>query len=98
MGADAWRVCPQCAAKFATETERMEREVNDKYGKVPAEEYVRLLSEYENRTGPSEALREDYQIWMDEDGVFNVQYRCECTECNFAFGYTHREIVFWEVA
>ncbi len=29
-----------------------------------------------------ETLREDYEQWMDEEGVYNLTYRCGC-KCGF---------------
>jgi hypothetical protein len=35
-------------------------------------------------------LREDYEVWLD-DGVFTVDYRCECYACHFKFKYHYVE-------
>jgi hypothetical protein len=89
MSADAWRVCPKCEVKREREIEEGWSKVEAAYGKIHSEEYIRLISEQNQREtaeGPH-TLREDYSIWMNEDGEFRVSYRGECDVCGFLFEY-----------
>jgi hypothetical protein len=89
MSADAWRVCPRCEVKRQKEIEDGQAAVEAAYGNVHSEEYIRLISEQnqlETERAP-ETLREDYEIWMDEDGKFSVSYHGGCATCGFSFEY-----------
>jgi hypothetical protein len=95
MSADAWRVCPECFRKWEAENELYHAQVEEAYGQVPAEQYIKMLAEDERRQNaePEETMREDYFIWMNEDGVFEVNYRALCTSCNFHFEYNYTQAV-----
>jgi len=41
----------------------------------------------------SETLREDFEVWMDEDGEFHVDYRSHCQVCGFGHKFAHTEKV-----
>ena len=77
MSADNWGICPKCyQSKF--------KKMKDSYGKVSQEEYLKMI----NRNPLLDAtLREDYEIWTDKDGTFNIIYNCHCEECNFTYKY-----------
>ncbi len=81
MSADNWGLCPNCN-KLARQTRIAA------YGKVSEDEYLALVeaSESEEHT-----LREDYEVWTDEDGVFTVDYRCGCAICKFHFEYKYTQ-------
>lgn len=34
-------------------------------------------------------LREDYEQWMDKDGMYRVHYSCRCQECGFNYKYEY---------
>ncbi len=36
-------------------------------------------------------LREDYEMWTDETGLFQVFYECSCKECGLEFKFEHKE-------
>lgn len=38
---------------------------------------------------PKETLREDYEQYMDEEGVYHCDYHCRCTECGFKWSFKH---------
>lgn len=85
MSADAWRVCPKCLNKAQKKKE-------SSYGKVSEEEYLRVLLELDNlENHETETLREDYEIFTDEDGLFYVSYSCSCSVCHFHFEYKHKK-------
>ena len=44
-------------------------------------------------TKPKNPLREYWDIGISEDGVLLVDYRCECSVCDFKFEYSHTEPV-----
>ncbi len=98
MSADAWRVCPKCNEAREKETLTMEADVEASYGKVPPEEYIRKLSELNSRKSLDEmgetTLREDYEIGIDEDGEFFINYRGGCTKCKFHFEYEFTKRVY----
>jgi len=90
MSANNWTVCPRCTQTYVSKIARAKQALNDSYGKVPIEEYERLLenlqtAQKENEEEP-ETLREDY-----EQGIYNGHYRVSysgsCENCGFEFEY-----------
>jgi hypothetical protein len=88
MSADAWRVCPQCKDKLY-------KKLKSSYGKIPEEEYVLLLKQKEDLQDESNTatLREDYEIYTDEEGLFSVSYGCSCDKCGFKFEYNYSKLL-----
>ena len=83
MSADNWAVCPKCKDTKKNVAEKA-------YGKVPQSEYLNILADvagYEK----AEVLREDYEIGINELGVFYVSYECRCDRCGFKFNFNHTE-------
>ena len=88
MSADNWGTCPKCNKKYKSEKEKIE----ELYGKVPVEEYHKMLSKVKVELEVEEStLREDFEVWTDKDGVFHVSYHCECEVCGLDFSYKHEE-------
>ena len=86
MSADAWRVCPQCAARGINKKEELPKAA-DVYGKVSAAEYERIKKAEEDvaEYGEEEetTLREDYEIFMQENGELYISYSGHCSQCGF---------------
>jgi hypothetical protein len=79
MSADNWGICPKCAKPELPA-----------YGTVSEAEY---LAAREVKATPLRTLREDYEVFTDEQGVFTVNYRCSCATCRFEFKYKHSQQV-----
>jgi len=85
MSADAWRTCPNCLKKAENK-----KEVS--YGKVSEEEYLRVVLELEDlKDQEVQTLREDYEMFTDEDGQFYASYSCSCSMCHFSFVYKYEK-------
>ena len=93
MSTNHYRECPRCRQRAARDKLLAQKKTQESYGKVPAEEYDRLLAESRKKIPLRDILREDYQLGVGTDGVFAVNYRCRCSECNFTYSYQHREVV-----
>jgi len=89
MSADNWTYCPRCEVKAETDRIAFEEKVKKSYGKVSAEEYLRLTDQLKNPKRLEQTLREDYELGTNE-GFFNVSYRAGCSVCNFSFEF-HEE-------
>ncbi len=50
----------------------------------------------ENKRNLPATYREDYEIRMDSDGFFIVEYSGYCETCKFTYSFVHREIVVKE--
>ncbi len=62
------------------------------YGKLSVEDYAAKFSEASSIPyRPAESLREDWEIYTDEQGRFAVSYGCSCEKCGFEFSYQHKE-------
>lgn len=84
MSADKWTVCPAC-------TKRKESSPS-LYGKVSEEEYLAVVTK-EKDEGSQTNMREDYEIGIDSNGEFSVNYRCYCEECKFQWKYKIKQII-----
>ena len=98
MSADNWGVCPKCFAGKTQECTNLSTALKEAYGKIPAQKYLDFVQRVERVREESEnfeqrTLREDYEIWIDEDGIFSIDYRSRCDECKFSFSYKHSEKV-----
>jgi hypothetical protein len=88
MSADNWGICPKCK-KLSKERAK------SLYGKASEDEYlVYFLSE--KSKGTKETLREDYEIYTDDDGEFSVGYDCSCDECGFSYHFQYKASVLPE--
>jgi hypothetical protein len=86
MSADNWTICPRCHEQYEKDLEAFERKVNESYGNVPPEEYIRLLSEraqLEEKQEP-QTLREDYEQGIIE-GEYYLRYSARCSKCGWLF-------------
>lgn len=93
MSADAWRICPKCT-RVESKKAVAEREADEAYGKVSKDEWQRLQKYADSlRDEPEETLREDYEIFMDEDGKLYINYRCSCGICGFSHHYEYEKKV-----
>lgn len=87
MSADNWADCPRC-------TETIMAPVRAAYGKVSADEYVRLLAEARKRMDGS-TFREDYEFYGAETGVLTISYRGVCTVCGLSLKVEEKR-EFWK--
>ena len=89
MSADNWVRCPKCDKKKL----ELKKKLNDVYGKVSLEEYVKLQDELRILFEKSEyTLREDYEQGILE-GMYLVKFNARCRKCNFAFKYEYKQEV-----
>lgn len=92
MSADNWAICPQCVKNLETEVSQLQQRVNQAYGTVDRDEYDRIVAELNRKekdaiTVPT--LREDYEIGIDQDSVFDISYGASCTTCGYSFKYQY---------
>ena len=89
MSADNWSLCPNCIAKCIAAREKAWMDAEESYGKVSRAVYdAAVLSVEKMHPEPDRhTLREDYEIGISIDGVFEINYRCYCNVCEFAFKY-----------
>ena len=93
MSADNWAICPKCNAAKIAAKEKQLLDAGASYGKVEPAEYLRMLEAANKPIDSESTLREDYEIEVDTNGEFSVDYRCLCNDCKFAFRYKHSEAV-----
>ena len=91
MSATNWGTCPRCRATFNAERAAAIVKVAESYGKVAVEEYERLRAEASREWPNSLGLREDYEMGINEHGLFYVHYSGACVECGFQYDYAHTE-------
>jgi hypothetical protein len=85
MSADNWGTCPKCKADEEARKQRAKEKLDESYGKIPAAEYLRKAEQLGVVPEYNPTLREDYQIYIDDAGVFSVEYRARCEVCGFEF-------------
>lgn len=94
MSADNWGICPRCKATNDSEHEKLIEQLRDGYGKISEAEYIALRKRVSDKPKLVETLREDYEIFTDEDGKFTVDYGCSCSKCGFSHAHSYSEQVF----
>ena len=82
MSADNWTTCPNCLNEY----EKKLKLINESYGKVSAEEYIKMLSTLKDPVYNKSTLREDYEMGI-KDGVFEINYQSYCEICDWGFKY-----------
>lgn len=97
MSADNWAVCPWCQLRLNDSLRKAKSDMDAKYGKIPASEFIAESAEIEKRASlmPETTLREDYEIQVSVAGFFTVDYvaRCEAQGCGFRFDFTKKETI-----
>lgn len=94
MSANNWAVCPRCTAEQSRDRKQRIEKARASYGRVTPEEYDKLKREAEEPFVLTQNLREDYELGVDEDGNFSVNYRCHCQQCRFSFSYIEETVAF----
>lgn len=94
MSADNWAICPKCQELYNANQKARILGVAEKYGKIPAEEYIKLSKEVSKEVELEATLREDYEFYIDDDGKFFATYSAECAVCDFHFKFKESKQVF----
>jgi hypothetical protein len=79
--------------KRLADLDKRQEELNQSYGKIPADRYLNNLKTFEadKAKAPDDTLREDWSIGIDNLGVFSVNYSGCCDTCHLEFSYQHEE-------
>ncbi len=87
MSADNWDKCPNCKAIADKVSAGLKEKAAKCYGRIPAEDYLELMHKADNPTQLEDTLREDYEVGVNNDGLFEVSYSCRCDKCGFAYSF-----------
>ena len=92
MSAYNWTKCPRCADKGPKAKSNALEYAESRYGKIPAEDYVGLLTAAKAMPDDvaEDTLREYYGIGVYE-GQFEIDYKCSCTRCGFTFRHSFKQ-------
>lgn len=88
MSADNWAVCPKCLADSLAKENQLKLDAGKAYGKVSPEE---MWDKVAAPVAVETSLREDYEVGIDGNGLFEVIYSGSCSTCAFNFRYKHSE-------
>lgn len=91
MSAKDWVQCPQCLAWEKSRKLAMADEMKDTYGKVPREQYEKLVKEFAMPLNRTETMRVDYEIGVDEKGEFSCWFGVSCENCGYEFRFKHKQ-------
>ena len=94
MSVSNWALCPNCK-KIAYEKEvALKAKVANAYGKVPADEYLRMREESAVTLPIEKTLREDWDLGIQIDGSFDCNYHGQCEVCrlDYKFAYELAEV------
>ncbi len=99
MSADAWATCPRCHAQRVSEKIAQKQAMDAAYGKVAVEDFdkIRAIAEAPlEEFGNIEEMREDYEFYINEDGIFSADFKAKCKNegCGFKFTYHHDDNAF----
>jgi len=76
-----WKVCPACKRK----RDSLKKELEEKYGKVPKEEYSILQEEFERAVEcdvGDATMKISYEYYWDEDANARMKFTATCNRCN----------------
>lgn len=85
-----WSDCPVCKLLSQQTIQQAKDRLATLYGVIPVDEYERKLKQLETETRyvfESNTLREDYEIGININGQFSVDYYCSCERCNFEYHF-----------
>ena len=94
MSADRWSNCPRCFDINLKEIERLEQIIRDYENGSgrPTDEEEDAYNKAESRLQQfSDTMRQDWDIDLDDDGEFSIDYRASCSVCGFSFKHKHTE-------
>ena len=96
MSADNWTYCPFCKEEALKAYESKLKSVNELYGKIPADDYIKKQQEASIVPEFSTTLREDYWLGIQEgEDWFEINYSCSCEKCNRRFEFKHSQKPNW---
>lgn len=93
MSASNWQQCPRCLKEAHLEKGAREKKAEEAYGKASPAEYNLLIKEAAKPVKTEDTLREDWELGVNSDGLFEVSYYCSCERCGFKYQYKHTEQV-----
>jgi len=76
-------VCPGC-------NKTKEKYIDTQHEKMSLDDYILLVEIAKNK---NKSLQEDFEICLDENGFFSIDYHCRCSDCGFEYTYTHAESI-----
>jgi predicted Zn-ribbon and HTH transcriptional regulator len=93
VSADKYEICPRCKRLYEEYTEKFRKKVLESYGKVPVEEYLRLMAMANEEKGKDmePTLAEYIEAYIEQNGDFNISFSSRCTECGFKFSFEHKQ-------
>lgn len=96
MSADNWATCPRCKDSKVNRVEELQKEIEEAYGKVSAEEFMRINGqlaqaklEADKDDWNDRHFREDYEIYGAEEGTIKVSYSGTCVKCGLSLSFEH---------
>lgn len=98
MSTDNWALCPQCEAIADKEWKEKVEQVGKWYGKVTAEEYLKL---FESIKGAKPVLQEslcEYYYTGISKSKFSTSYCGKCDECGFKYEFRHEDRILIDIA
>jgi hypothetical protein len=101
MSADNWNACPQCKDNKVDKVADLEKQVDGAYGKVSAEEFMRLNGllaqaklEVDKDDWNDRTFREDYEIYGADEGTVKVSYSGSCTKCGLRLNFEEEHMFY----
>jgi hypothetical protein len=89
MSADNWTICPKCKKNVRETEESRSEKVANAYGKIDASEWLKLVETAGIELPVECSFREDYEIGIESEGGFYINYSGRCRVCNFSYKFTH---------
>lgn len=87
MSATNWAECPQCKILKGRFDAEIQRRVKEFYGKIDVDSFDRLRANVKKIVNPydnyEECLREDYEMYVTDEGDLKFRYSCYCENCGF---------------
>lgn len=91
MSANNWAICPVCKKNQKKKVVIAAKRVAAAYGNVTEDKYLEMKESLSSQPKLENSLREDYELLIDEEGLFSVSYRAICKVCGFNFVYEYQK-------
>ena len=82
-----YAICPKCFTEQQDDIDAKSALASNSYGKIPEEEYYKLLKASQEVVAVNATLQEEYDIGVSAQGDFGVTYKCSCKTCGFTFTF-----------
>ena len=93
MGADQWSVCPRCFKKWKEKQDKLLKDLDECYGKVPRNQYLDMIEESKLPFSTKKTFGAYFDVDLWNDGLFEISYEGSCDVCDFTVAFDYNKMM-----